>query len=207
MRNAKAPSIVEVQIAHTVKNRHPRCRKMTGYVIPGQDMVNLFSIELARGRNETPPYTPFVAGAYRDRPWPPSAPDFARPRERCGKLQATRKRQTGQTSSFRICIWECIRFIYSCDMAGSWDCVGCLAGQLKHLWAALAIALADNVATAMVYGNTVRPTIEANSRRLIPTEQTDRMVDILTAERGRSKKMAFARLGHPRPPQPTLRGG
>ena len=60
--NSKDPRIEEVQIPREMARWGPSMSSFTGVLVPGQDMVYHFTIELDRCRNETP-----CLSAFRDR--------------------------------------------------------------------------------------------------------------------------------------------
>ena len=78
VKNSKDPRIEEVQIPREMTKWAPSLSKLAGILVPDQDMVNHFTIELTRGLNEVPAYTPFVTGDLSGDPWLPTEPPFVR---------------------------------------------------------------------------------------------------------------------------------
>ena len=76
MENAKDPKIEEVQIPRAMTKWPPSLASLSGILVPGQDMVNFFTIELTRGQQETPTYIPFVTGDLLSGPWMPFGHPF-----------------------------------------------------------------------------------------------------------------------------------
>ena len=56
----------------------PSLASLAGILVPGQEMVNHFSIDRARGLNEVPPYIPSATGESAGGPWMPTDPAFTR---------------------------------------------------------------------------------------------------------------------------------
>ena len=54
----KRPGHLGVQVAYRMKIWASSLAALSTYMIHDQEMVNLFAIELVRGRNEPPPYIP-----------------------------------------------------------------------------------------------------------------------------------------------------
>ena len=101
MKNAKDPRIEEVLLPREMEKWTSSLAKLTGVLVPGQDVVNHFTIELARRRNEIPAYTHFVAGVLREDLWMPSDPPFVRAHENWKQLQTSHKRPRTIRSRFR----------------------------------------------------------------------------------------------------------
>ena len=50
---------------------------LSGMLKPNQDMANVISLELARGRGKVPAYTPFIVPKISDAPWPVASSDHS----------------------------------------------------------------------------------------------------------------------------------
>ena len=120
MGNAKGPRFEEPQIPSEITRRAPSLASLAGILAPGRDMVIHFAIELTRGANEIPAYTPLVAGGRPADPLIPTEPPLSLAHGRCKKIQASHKRQTDQPMSFRLSALTYIWFAFSAGVAGAW---------------------------------------------------------------------------------------
>ena len=75
--NAKDPSYEEVVIPTRLANFSVDFRGLTGLLKPNQDMANMISLELARGRSKVPAYTPFIVPKISEAPWPIASADHS----------------------------------------------------------------------------------------------------------------------------------
>ena len=170
MKNSKDPRIEEVQIPRAMEKWAPSLTQLSGILIPGQEMVNFFTNELARGQKGVPAYTPFVTCDLTSEPWVPLGPASPRSHDQWKRLQTTHKRQTDQPMSFQLFTLNYIRFAFAGDLAGAWEEFGGLAAQWFHLGPLLGIATTENAMAAIAYGRSVRQTIMTNSRKRIPPD-------------------------------------
>ena len=174
LENAKDPKIEEAIIPREMKNWTPSLTHLGGLLVPGQDMVNHFTIELTRGQHVAPSYTPSATGDMAAEPWMPKDPVFPRSQGRWEKMQASHKRPSGQPISFQQYMLNYLRLVLAGDLAGAWASFGGLSAQMTHLGTLLAIASTENAMTAMAYDRAVRTTIETNSRKRLPPDQLKR---------------------------------
>ena len=188
MKNAKDPRIEEVQIPREMTKWNPSLASLTGILVPDQDMVNHFTIELTRGRNEVPAYTPFVTGDLSADPWIPGDPLYTRAHDQWKKMQTTHKRPSDQPMSFQLFVLTYLRFALAGDLAGARTPFGGLAAQLTHLGTLLSISATENALTAMTYDKTIRMTIATQSRKRISDEQAIKLTQLLTEEHDATKR-------------------
>ena len=188
MKNATDPRIEEIQIPREMTRWSPLLSSLTGVLVPDQEMVNHFTIELTRGENETPTYTPFVTGDLAADPWIPSDPLFKRAHDQWKKMQTTHKRPSDQPMSFQLFVLTYLRFVLAGDLAGAWDKFGGLAAQLTHLGTLLSIAATESALTAMTYDKTIRTNIATQSRKRISDEQVTKLTKLLTEEHDVTKR-------------------
>ena len=194
MKNSKDPKIEEIHIPTRMKKWCPALGDLGGILIPDQEMVNYFTIELTRGMNEVPPYYPFVTGLLHEHPWAPSDPAFVRANASWKKLQETHKRPNGQTMSFQAFVLSYLRFVLAGDLAGAWTHFGGLCVQMTHLGNLLTISTVENAMTAMAYDRAVRTNIEVQSRRRIDNDQREKLIDMLKTEHDVTKKAVIREL-------------
>ena len=188
MKNAKGPRIEEAQIPREMTRRAPSLACLAGILAPDQDMVNHFTIELTRGMNEVPTYTPFVTGDLSADPWIPGDPLYTRARDQWKKMQTARKRPSHQPMSFQLFALTYLRFVLAGDLAGAWTPFGGLAAQLTHLGTLLSIAATENARAAMTYDKSIRTTIATQSRKRISDEQATKLTQLLTEEHDVTKR-------------------
>ena len=188
MKNSKDPKIEEIQIPIKMKKWCPALSDLSGVLIPDQDMVNFFTIEMTRGQNEVPPYHPFVTGQLHENPWTPADPSFVRAHSNWKKLQETHKRPNGQLMAFQAFVLSYLRFVLAGDLAGAWTHFGGLCAQMTHLGTLLTIATIDNAMIAMAYDRALRTSIEVQARRRINEEQRAKLIEMLTNEHDVTKK-------------------
>lgn len=122
MKYAKDPSKEEVQIANEMQIWPTSLTPLTGYLMAEQEMVNLLTIELARGRNEAihmPPSRPANVmkdpGCRRDRP-------FRNPSTHGETTTGLQK--AARSSLFQLSMVECMRLVNAGgqkDIGGSSD--------------------------------------------------------------------------------------
>ena len=148
MKNSKGSMIEEVQITHQMTRWAPSLATLTGFLTPDPDMVNFFTIEMARGALEIPPYIPFVTGGCSETPWMPTEPMFARARETWEKLQTAHRRPSNQPISFHAFVMNYLGFALAGDLASAWARFGGLAAKLYHLGTLLSIATTENAMAA-----------------------------------------------------------
>lgn len=120
MKNAKDPRIEELQIPREIAKWAPSFADFSGILVPDQEMVIRPTIELARGRQELPAYTPFGAAELSAQPWMPSDPAAARPHEKWKKTQASHRRANDQSMSFQLFALNYLRFVLAGGLDGAW---------------------------------------------------------------------------------------
>ena len=65
------PKYEEITIPEKLKYWAPSLTNLRGMLLPGQDMCNRFSFELAKGACKKPPIAPFTLGGSMRNPGPP----------------------------------------------------------------------------------------------------------------------------------------
>ena len=128
-KNPKCPRIEEVQTHREMNKWAPSFTTLAGILVADQEMVNRFTIELARGLNETPTYTPFVTGDLSGDPWLPTEPSFARAHDGWKKMQASHKRPNEQPMSIQLYTLTYLRFVLAGDLAKAWGEFGGLSAN------------------------------------------------------------------------------
>ena len=63
------PPYEEVAIPHNMEHLAIDLSKLTGFLIPDQDMANGFSKEFYEASKKQPPYAPFVVPKLHEKPW------------------------------------------------------------------------------------------------------------------------------------------
>ena len=91
MKNSKDPRIEEVQIPREMAQWETSMSSLSGALVHGQEMVNHFTIELARGLNEIPSYTPFATGNLSGGHLVPTEPASTRAQELWKKASSAQK--------------------------------------------------------------------------------------------------------------------
>lgn len=117
--NAKGPRIWDVQIPRVMRKWATSLTALSGALVDGQEMVNHFAIEPARGISDAPTYTHFVAGSLYEDLWIPAGPAFARPRETWERQQTTHKRPTGHPIPPRLLVVNYLLFVLDGEIDGA----------------------------------------------------------------------------------------
>ena len=168
---------------------------LAGVLVPGQEMANRFTIDLARELGELPPYTPFATGGLSSDNWVPTEPAFTRSHDIWEKMQESHKRSSAQPMSFRLFVLTYMRCAFAGDIAGAWQDCGGLAAQLTHLGALLSTAATENSMAAMAYDRSIRVAIETNTRKRMDADQSPKCIKMSTVEHGATKRVALRELG------------
>ena len=78
MVNAKGHRIEDVRIQREMERLSPSLARISGVLLPDQDMVNFFAIDTTRRQQGCPTYTPFATGGPTSGRLMPSGPSFRR---------------------------------------------------------------------------------------------------------------------------------
>ena len=129
---------------------------LRGMLLPGQDMRNHFSFELAKGARRKPPIAPFVMGGSMRNPGPPLESAHTRALDAWKVLQKSHKRHSNCDLAFQAWIAYSIRFILSGDLTSAWKTFGGIGLQFAHIGTVLNMAEAENATIAQLYDLRVR---------------------------------------------------
>ena len=128
-------------------------------------MANYIRLELARGHNKVPAYTPFIAPEVSAAPWAVTSKEHtaAVTRWRGNARQAKRE---GNPQSIPMQAWLLYQlgFLIAADLAGTWSGFGGLASQLNHLSIVMKISIVESASVALSYDRLIREFLAERAR-------------------------------------------
>ena len=127
-----------------------------GLLLPGQDMCNRFSLELATGRCAKPPAIPFLLADLRKKPWAASQNSHIRALGDWAVLRKSHKRPSGAELSFQSWAAYIARFILDGGLSSAWDTFGGLSAMLSHFGDFASLAATGNPTIAQTYDSKLR---------------------------------------------------
>ena len=130
-------------------------------------MDNYIILELARGRNKVPAYTPFIAPGVSASPWAvTSKENTAAVARRRGVARQANREDIPQSIPTQDRLLYHLRFLIAADLACDWSGFGCLASLLNRLSIAMSISIVGSASAASPYGRLVREFLGERSLRL-----------------------------------------
>ena len=96
----KDPNYVEVRIPSVMERWKPDLSMVPASFGHSQEMVNVFALGYAKGRQEVPPYKPFATVDLTKAPWATREPAHIKHQEAWATLQKQHKSQATQTLSY-----------------------------------------------------------------------------------------------------------
>ena len=148
--NAKSPLFDEIVIPGRLRNFRADLSPMGAFLKPNQLMANYASRELARGKRQTPPYTPYIVADISTSPWPvPSAEHTTA----VAKWEANKQAPKPGAQPLPFHTWALyrLRFIIAADLCAAWLPFGGIAAQLNNLSILLHLAAVESIAVALAY--------------------------------------------------------
>ena len=116
--DAKDPLFGELVIPERLRNFPDDLSPMSDFLKPNQLMANCVSRELARGKCQTPSYTPYIAADVSAAPWPvPSAEHTDAMAKWTSDNQASKP--GAQPLPFHTWAMYCMRFIITADLCAA----------------------------------------------------------------------------------------
>ena len=117
--DAKDPMFEEPVIPERLRNFAAGLYPMSAFLKPDQLMANYVSRELARGKCQTPSYTPYITADVSAAPWPvPSAEHAAAMAKWTSNKQASKP--GAQPLRFHTLAMYRMRFIFTADLCAAW---------------------------------------------------------------------------------------
>ena len=148
---------------------------LTGFLRPGQKMVNWIQRERANGLSEIPPYAPYLAPPMRcpATPWLPGVTERKSSFDyRSKNSRQDQRRLVPKALSVRS--WMLYRplFLMDGERCGAFQAFGGLCAQLNLVAIALNLCVAENVGLGLTYSEISRSRLEESARMRIiaPTE-------------------------------------
>ena len=131
---------------------------------PNQVVANFARRELARGKCQTPSYTPYIFVDMSASPWPfPSVEHASDAVKRMPKKQASKP---GDPPPPPFHAWELyrLRFIATADLCADWIPLGGLADHLNNLSIMLHLATTESISVALAYDSILSAHLEELAR-------------------------------------------
>ena len=162
IRGATNTNSEEIDIDHRAKSRTADFPRLTNGLVPDQDVVNFFSVELEKDRIARPPYAPYViADSLSAVPWIPTEETHARSLGKWKVNHRTFHRNTGnQDLSLGQFVLYRLRFLLAGDLADAWADYGGIVAQINHLAVVLELSITDHPGIAATYDHRVRRLVQ-----------------------------------------------
>ena len=197
--NAKDPLFEEVVIPTRLKNFRADFSLLGAFLKPNQLMANYVSREIARGKCQTPPYTPYIVPDLSIAPWPVPTTEHTSALARWKSNKQTAK-AGAPTLPFPTWVLLRLRFILTADLCGAWFPFGGIAAQLNNLSILLHLSAVESIAVAWAYDSILSAHLEELARaRADRTAGAVDFVDLLSSENHRFKMQAIAQAGRSAP--------
>ena len=198
--NANDPLFEELVIPERLRNFRDDLSPMGAFFKPDQLMANYVSRELARGKCQTPPYTPYIAAGISTAPWPvPSDEHTASTAKWTNNKQAPKP--GARPPPFHAWALYRLRFFITADLCAAWPPFGGLADQLNNLSILLRLAAVESIDVAPEYDAILPAHLEELVRaRSNRTAGAVYFTDLLSTEQHRFKILAIDRAAKSAPP-------
>ena len=150
------PRIEELTIPKEMKTWRLGLSCLSGLLAPGQEMVNHFTLEIAKAKQKRPAYHPYVIPDLSKEPWRPFYPAHAKALESWKALNGSHKKPSPMDLSFQSWVFYNPRFLLAGDLAGCWAPFGGMSAQLTHFGLILNMAVLENATISMAYAKQFR---------------------------------------------------
>ena len=201
--NAKDPLFEELVIPERIRNFSDGLSRMGDFLKPNQLETNYVSLELARGKWQTPSYTRYIVADVSASPWHvPSAEHTAAMSKWTSNKQAPKP--GAQPLPFHTWKMYRLRFIITADLCAAWIPLGGWSAQLNNLSILLHLPTTESVAGALAYDTRLSAHLEELARaRANKTDGAVDFTDLLSTKQHRFKIRAIA-LAAKSAPQPAV---
>ena len=162
----KGVKFEEIVIPNQMKRWTADLSKLSAFLIPDQEMTNVFSKEFAEASKKDPPFIPFVLPKLSEKPWMVPLQSH----ERAAKywrenIQHKKTKDDPQQTSLQAWFLYTLRFIFTGDLSDAWSAFGGLSSQLSHLSIVLHLATTETASYAISYDLELRNMIARLARR------------------------------------------
>ena len=195
--NAKDPLFEEIVLPSRLKNFRADFSQIGAFLKPNQLMANYVSRELARGKCQTPPYTPYIVPDLSLAPWPVPTAEHT---SALARWKANKQAPKAGTPLMPFPTWTLLRlrFIFTADLCGAWSPFGGIAAQLNNFSILLHLSAVESIAVAWAYDSILSAHLEELARsRADRTAGDVNFAELLSTENHRFKMQAIAQAGRP----------
>ena len=163
-----------------------------GFLLPDQEMTNIFSKEFYDAGRKDPPYIPFVIPKLHEKPWMVPLSSHERAAKSWRESVSNKPRDGSQQVNLQAWILYMLRFIFTGDLCDSWQHFGGLSAQLSLLSIVLHLAVVETANFAIAYDCELRARIQRLARKR--DSKTD-IIQMLTEENDEVKRYLKNDLG------------
>ena len=153
----------EVMIPERMIRWNVNLSSLTGWLVPDQDMANVFTKAMAGAAKKDPPFSPFATPKLHQ------APRIVplQPRERAAKFRKDIISHKNGAQQVRLQAWllYMLRFVFTGDICSAWSNFGGLAAQFCMLSAVIHLAVVETAAFAIAYDAELRGRTQRLARR------------------------------------------
>ena len=200
----------EIVIPQVMKRWNAEFKKLSGYVIPEQDMANVFPKEFAEAAKKDPPYVPFVVPKLHERPWMVPLGSHERAAKFWKESNSHKSKDHVQQINLQAWLLYMLRFIFAGDLTDSWGSFGGIQAQFSHLSIVLHLAVVETATFAIAYDHELRQKLQRMARKRDSTadfakllsEENEEIKRYLKEGLGKGKAMVNQQPFNPRR-QPT----
>ena len=204
MANSKDPMFGEVVLPGRLRNFPADLSPMGSFLKPNQMVSNYVNLELARGKFQTPSYTPYIAADLSAPPWPvPSAEHTADVAKWKTNNQASKP--GAQPLPFHAWAPYRFRFMIAADLCAAWTPFGGLAARPNNVAIILNLAATESISVALAYDSILSAHLGELSRADRVSGAVD-FADLLSSGKQRFKIHAISQAAKsaPRPAVPKV---
>ena len=167
--------------------------QIAAYLVPGQDMANVFAREFHLAEKKGPPSTPLVCPDLSKRPWCAPLGSHERSNKSWRDSVARKHKDSPQQISLQSYLLYNLRFLLTGDMLVAWHSFGGLSAQWYHISIVLHLAVVESVTFALIYDQELRSYAQRQARRRdtetdfyrLFSEENDEIERTLKTERGK----------------------
>ena len=139
--------------------------QISAFLIPDQEMANVFAREFHLAEKKDPPFIPLVVPDLSKKPWcVPLASHERANKSWKDSVQHKNKDQT-QLINLQSYLLYNLRFLLTGDMLDAWHSFGGLSAQLNHLSIVLHLAVVESVSYALSYDQELKAFAQRQARK------------------------------------------